>query len=80
MLIIKKNQYDMTGVFTEIPVKKGDVIGTIEGRKLAEPTKYSIQTGLNEHIEVIGELRYMNHLCQPTATIIDKKSGGITRH
>ena len=51
-------------------VHQGEVLGRFAGvRRMARPTRYSIQTGPAEHIDGLGRLRYLNHSCAPSALV-----------
>jgi hypothetical protein len=55
---------------TARPVRRGEVIAPIRRfRKTGAPTRHSIQTGPDSHIDDLGDLRYLNHSCAPTVLV-----------
>ena len=61
--------YGAKGLFAIKNIEKGSIIFTLEGTKVPEPTRTSIQLEKDHHIEH-PKGAYMNHHCDPTAEII----------
>jgi hypothetical protein len=70
--LLIKNCFNETGLTTNTFIKKGMLIGIINGQELTYPTKYSIQINEFEHIEPDNYFRYINHHCNPNAFIKGK--------
>ena len=63
--------YGAKGLFATENIKKGAVIFALEGTRVPEPTRTSIQLEKDYHIEDFKG-GYMNHHCDPTAEIVVK--------
>ena len=59
------------GLFATKYYKRGEIVHTLSGAILYNPTKYSIHIGNNQHIEDIYGI-YINHSFQPTVLISGK--------
>lgn len=69
---VKKNSYGMNALFSNQSFQTGEIIAVISGVYYINANQYSIQTGNNEHIEPLNNLRYINHLCNPNTKIEGK--------
>lgn len=59
-------------VIAEKTFKRGDTLFVLEGNLSSQPSKYSIQTGLESHLqphENNNEWKFVNHSCNPNACI-----------
>jgi len=65
-----KNQGSMLGLFSTDDILSGQVIFKLEGEIIAQPTRTSLQIGMNEHIED-QRIAFTNHNCNPTAFVYD---------
>tara|TARA_R100000656_G_scaffold108999_1_gene81060 strand:+ start:467 stop:856 length:390 start_codon:yes stop_codon:yes gene_type:complete len=61
--------YGARGLFATENIKKDTVIFVLEGTRVPEPTRTSIQIEKDHHIEH-PKGAYMNHHCYPTTEII----------
>jgi hypothetical protein len=63
------------GVFAPREYGPREVIGPLRGRECERPSQYSIQVGVDRHLELADEdpsglsFRYLNHSCDPNAYI-----------
>lgn len=53
----------MKGLFSTTNFRTGDVVCKIVGEKISEPSRTSVQVGINEHIDVKEPIMYINHRC-----------------
>jgi len=71
------------GVFARRALAAGDSILDIEGERVPEPTRHSIQLGLDLHIECANAIdaedmrarfpwRFLNHRCEPNAIVVGR--------
>jgi hypothetical protein len=71
------------GVFSTRDIPEGAPILEILGSLQSHPTRYSIQIGLDEHVECHESLgtdemrarypwRFLNHCCEPNASIVGR--------
>lgn len=55
------------------PFAPGEVVFTLEGRHVAQPTRFTIQVGTHAHLEPISQHSspwgYLNHSCDPNVAI-----------
>ena len=55
---------------TARPVRAGEVVARIRSFRVTDaPTRHSIQTGPDSHIDDLGDLRYLNHSCAPSVLV-----------
>ena len=67
-VVVKINKQKQKGLFADKDFKKGEVIFSLEGEILKEPTKYTIQLSREKHIDdALGQ--YLNHSCDPNTYI-----------
>lgn len=74
-------------VLTREAIPVGQAIFAIRGKLTDTPTKYSVQVGLDTHIELNDmdfedmidtcPWRFTNHSCDPNATIVDRRMVAI---
>ena len=62
------------GLFAARPIRKGTVIGWLEGKPARSDGPYVLWTSATEAIEVTCELRYINHSDHPNACYYDDLS------
>ena len=62
------------GLFAAKPIARGTVIGFLEGRPSSEDGHYVLWLGPDEGIEVLCDLRYINHSDAPNACYYDDLS------
>jgi hypothetical protein len=66
-----------TRLTTDSPIRRGDVVSPIAGyRTVDRPGRYTLQIGIDRHIDELGPLTYLNHSCQPN-TLIDATAMAI---
>ena len=53
----------MKGLFASQVFEIGEVVCKIEGEKVSEPSRTSVQVGNNKHIDVKEPIMYINHRC-----------------
>ena len=54
-------------VVTTVAVPKGELVAQISGhRDVRVPTRYTVQAGVNLHIDGLKQLTFMNHSCAPS--------------
>ena len=75
-------EHDQRRLIALAPIARGTPIFRLEGRRTAVPTRYSIQTGVGEHLDP-GDMEhpmqrvrtrywmYLNHHCEPSAQVRD---------
>lgn len=53
-------------VVTTVAVPRGDVVAHITGhREVHAPTRFTVQVGIDRHIDGLAQLTFMNHSCAP---------------
>ena len=62
------------GLFACRPLSTGDVVLPLRGEVVGRPSRYSIQIGVDRHLEAAGdtagrEWRFLNHGCAPSAEV-----------
>ncbi len=62
------------GLFASTSINSGDVIGWLQGRPCTEDGDYVLWISEHQGIEVICNLRYINHSEQPSACYYDDLS------
>lgn len=74
MLIVKKDCENSRSLITDISCKKGQVLVDLFSIKTSSIQTYqTIQKGINEHLEDLGILAFINHSCDPNI-IVDTES------
>ncbi|HEY4506496.1 MAG TPA: SET domain-containing protein [Candidatus Paceibacterota bacterium] len=69
---VLENQF---GVITKKSFNKGEVIFSVKGPVLSQPTKYSFSVGIDKHIDPLRDDgsfdfgHYLNHSCDPNTII-----------
>lgn len=75
-LAVQKSQIHGHGVFTKVPVKKGQFIAELQGSKViyksnfhGQSNRYDDWIGLSKNtwIDPVDEFQYLNHSCNPNA-------------
>ena len=52
-----------------VAARKGESLATFHGARIPHPTRYTVQVGVFEHLQLEPEpLRYINHSCHPNVT------------
>ncbi|KAJ7356270.1 hypothetical protein OS493_026027 [Desmophyllum pertusum] len=51
-------------------VSSGTFLADVWGPLKDSATPYTVQVGINEHVDPVGPLKYTNHSCQPNAKFI----------
>ena len=59
------------GLFASTPIRGGDVIGYLQGRPSSEDGDYVLWISATRGIEVICDLRFINHSDDPNACYYD---------
>ena len=54
----------MKGLFANGNFKTGEIVCKIEGHRISQPSRTSVQVGINEHIDVKEPIMYINHRCE----------------
>lgn len=62
------------GLFAKDPIRKGTIIGWLQGRPCTENGDYVLWISELQGIEVICDLRYINHSDRPNACYYDDLS------
>jgi len=62
------------GLFARAPIKGGSVIGYLQGRPTTIDGEYVLWISATQGIEVLCDLRYINHSDQPNACYYDDLS------
>ena len=61
-----------SGVFSKESFNSGDIVLSLTGQTLSEPTRTSIKVGESQHVDdTIGN--FINHNCNPTCKIENKR-------
>ena len=63
-----------SGLFARIPIKGGEVIGYLQGRPSKVDGDYVLWISETQGIEVLCDLRYINHSEKPNACYYDDLS------
>jgi hypothetical protein len=52
------------------PIHAGEVIASLERcRQVAEPDRYTVQAGIDVHLDELGPFTYLNHSCAPNVIL-----------
>lgn len=62
------------GLFASEPIKAGDIIGYVKGRKTNKDGPHVLWLNEQQGIQVSCDLRYINHSSQPNAAYYDDRS------
>lgn len=62
------------GLFARIPIRDGEVIGYLQGRPSTKNGDYVLWISATRGIEVLCDLRYINHSDSPNACYYDDLS------
>ena len=57
------------GLFSNRAYAPGETLAVIEGVRRERASRYTIQTGPDEHIEPLDGLRFINHACRPNCSV-----------
>lgn len=53
-------------VITTIAIRKGELVAHISGhREVSAPSRFTVQAGVDRHIDGLAQLTFMNHSCAP---------------
>ncbi len=71
MLTIESDTSQGARLVTDVPYAVGQLIHRVNDYETApHPTRYSVQTGLQTHIDELSKIAYFNHSCDPN-TVFD---------
>jgi len=68
--MLEVKEFDgMKGLFANSIFRKGDLVTEIKGEQISQPTRTSLQVGINQHIDVKELIMYINHKCDANITL-----------
>jgi hypothetical protein len=56
-------------LFANSIFQKGELVTIIEGEQILQPTRTSLQVGINQHVDVKEPIKYINHNCDANITL-----------
>jgi SET domain-containing protein len=71
MVTVKQSKIHGRGLFATKFIRKGTVIGSVEGRRTTKDGPYVLWLDARKGIEVFNELKFINHSDQANAVYYD---------